>query len=404
MATSPNATIADYVIHAQLTGLSMIGTGDILHPYWRAQLAELLEEVAPGTYQCHLPEQVVETIPRLCRRQIRILATTEINLRFRLHDKTYQFHLLMIFPSISHADRLATQLRSRGIDLKSDGRPTVTMAPRDFSVLVRETVPRTLLIPAHIWTPWFGILGARTGYNSLQEGFEDEVHHLAAIETGLSSDAPMNALLSTLDSIPFVAFSDAHSPHSLARNCTEFIEVPPDFSGVERCLRQFPGYALRTFHEYPQLGKYYHDGHRKCDVSCAPSPAAPNRRERCPRCGRPLTIGVLHRVLLLADRTSPNLANRRWEYTLPLPKLVAIATHKGEKTKCVGNLCTRLRQLFGPDLLLLREVPAGYLRDAGYPQIAEVLTAFRERRLQITPGFDGRFGVLKMPDSTRKGA
>jgi uncharacterized protein (TIGR00375 family) len=279
-ATSRDLTLENLHKWSMRKGLSVVGSADFTHPEW---LTELKDKRVPA-----------------CRREVRFLLSVEISSIYKKHGRTRKLHNIVALPSFDAADELNRRLGKIG-NLKSDGRPILGLNCRDLLEICLEVCPEVLFIPAHIWTPHFAVLGARSEFDSLEECYEDLLPHIIAIETGLSSDPPMNSRLSMLDRYALVSNSDAHSPPKLGREATCY-DTELSYAGMYEALRtrdasRFTG----TLEFYPEQGKYHLDGHRKCGICWSPTQTLVADGV-CPECGRNLTVGVQHRVELLADR------------------------------------------------------------------------------------------------------
>ncbi|NLM38040.1 MAG: AAA family ATPase, partial [Firmicutes bacterium] len=278
----------------------------------------------------------------------------------------------------------------------SNGRPVLALDSRDLLAITLEAAPAAVLIPAHIWTPHYAVFGMKTGFDRLEECYGDLTGEIHAVETGLSSDPAMNRLLSMLDDYALVSNSDAHSPAKLAREATCFA-TELSFSGLRRALRRpFPG-LLGTVEFFPEEGKYHWDGHRACGVRWSPR----QTREaggRCPVCGRPVTVGVLHRVAVLADRAEAGQppAARPAERLLSLTQIIAEAEQAGEGTMKVQRIYEQMLAAHGPELKILRETPLAALAGTAGERVADGVRRVRLGLLKVTPGYDGVYGTVEI--------
>ena len=271
-------------------GINLLGTGDFTHPIYLIYLKGQLEPAEEGLFRLRQGE-----------RDVRFMLTVEITNIFRQDGRLRKTHTLIFAPSFATVERLNVQLEKYG-NLALDGRPTLKCSARDLLKIVKETTPECEVIPAHVWTPWFSILGALSGFDSLEECYGDDVFAIRAVETGLSSDPAMNRRLSRLDSAALISNSDAHSPRKLAREAN-VLDCELSYSGVVEALTsRDPERFLYTIEFFPEEGKYHLDGHRQCQVRLYPGETR-KMRGVCPVCGKKLTVGVLHRVDALADRT-----------------------------------------------------------------------------------------------------
>jgi PHP family Zn ribbon phosphoesterase len=281
-------------------GVTVLGTGDFTHPAWAAELRETLVPAEPGLFRIRpeLEKRLIRDSPASCAGPIRFMLSVEISSIYRRAERTRKVHNLIYAPSFDAADRITADLAKIG-NLASDGRPILGLDSRDLLEITLSADPGCFLVPAHVWTPWFAVLGSRSGFDTVQECYADLAGHVFAVETGLSSDPAMNWTCSALDSYRLVSNSDAHSPPMLGREATAF-DTDLDYFAMAAALRTGNGLA-GTVEFFPEEGKYHLDGHRKCGVRVDPEQAG-ETRDNCPECGKPLTIGVLHRVAELADR------------------------------------------------------------------------------------------------------
>ncbi|HVO38655.1 MAG TPA: endonuclease Q family protein, partial [Spirochaetia bacterium] len=295
-ATSREADLEGYYRWARLKGINVVGTGDFTHPRWIAELSEKLVE-RDGLFELKEPPR----LPALPGAEpadipVRFILTVEISSIYKKRGETRKVHTIIGVPSLDDARRIGARLAAIG-NIASDGRPILGLDPKDLLAILLETAPGGFLIPAHVWTPWFSLFGSKSGFDAIEECFEDLTPRIFALETGLSSDPPMNWRWSALDRFRLVSNSDAHSPANLGREAN-LMETDLSWGGIERTLRTGSGF-LGTFEFYPEEGKYHFDGHRKCGVCLDPARSL-RTGGSCPTCGAPLTIGVLHRVLELA--------------------------------------------------------------------------------------------------------
>jgi PHP family Zn ribbon phosphoesterase len=329
-ATSRDLDLPHLYQWAQRKGIDIVGTGDFTHPGWRAELrAQLVPSRVsgseePGFFELApaLRPALDESVPRACRRPVRFVLTAEVSHIFKKDGAVRKVHNLALMPSLEVADALCERLLRLGCNLGSDGRPIFGLSCRDFFELVLLSHPLSYLIPAHIWTPHFSVFGSLSGFDTLEACFDDLTPQLFALETGLSSDPAMNHRLSMLDRFTLVSNSDAHSPATLGRELNLVdLGSDPTFAGLRAALEHcHPERFLGTVEFYPEEGKYHLDGHRDCQVRMEPDERA-RLGGKCPRCGRPVTVGVLSRVEALADRPAddPYRPSRARPFTSLVP-------------------------------------------------------------------------------------
>jgi len=396
-ATSKESTPEEYHRWACLKGLGLLGTGDCTHPGWREELRGKLERGDDGLYMLRddLRDRVEDDLPPSCRKEVRFVPSAEISCIYKKAGRTRKIHILLILPDLEAAERLSEELSKIG-NLESDGRPILGLDAKALFEIVLEVSPESLYIPAHIWTPHFSLFGANSGFDAMEECFEELTPHIAALETGLSSDPPMNWRLSALDPFPLVSHSDAHSPKNLAREADVF-RAELSYEGLRKALRgEGEDRLLGTLEFYPEEGKYHYDGHRSCGVRWHPRQTI-RAGGICPVCGRKVTVGVLHRVEELADRPEgvrPPSA-RPYESLVPLPEVIGDALGTGAETKKVQNLYRRLLSRIGPELFILREAPLEDISRVD-PLVAEGVRRVRERELEVLPGYDGEYGKVRV--------
>jgi DNA helicase II / ATP-dependent DNA helicase PcrA len=381
---------------ARRKGITVVGTGDFTHPAWRDELRESLVPAEPGLFRLDrdAEDRLRRMAPVSCGGEVRFMLSAEISTIYRGDERTRKVHHLLYVPTFDAADRIAGALSKIG-NLASDGRPILGLDSRHLLEITLEGGPGCYLVPAHAWTPWFAVLGSKSGFDAVADCYGDLAGHVFAIETGLSSDPPMNWRCSSLDRYRLVSNSDAHSPPMLGREATTF-DVEVDYFAIAGALRTGDGLA-GTIEFYPEEGKYHLDGHRKCGVRFEP-PQSREHQGTCPECGKPLTIGVLHRVAELADRPAgyrppgaPGFTN-----LVQLPQVVAEIMATGPKSKRVGAAVDRLVAALGPELGILTEADAGDLRRAGGSLLAEAVARLRRGEVRREAGYDGEYGVISL--------
>ena len=377
-------------------GLRVLGTGDFTHPGWAAELRETLVPAEPGLFRVRpeLEKRLLRDSPATCAGTVRFMLSVEISTIYRRDERTRKVHHLIYAPSFDAADRITTALAKIG-NLASDGRPILGLDSRDLLDITLSADPGCFLVPAHVWTPWFAVLGSKSGFDAVQECYADLAGHIFAVETGLSSDPPMNWACSSLDRYRLVSNSDAHSPPMLGREATVF-DTDLDYFAMAAALRTGNGLA-GTIEFFPEEGKYHLDGHRKCGVRVDPE----QTRELdtiCPRCGKPLTVGVLHRIAELADRPAgfrpPGAAG--FTSLVQLPEIVGEILATGPKSKKVTGEVGLLVAAVGPELSILRDVPLDDLRRAGGSLLSEAIARLRRGEVIRDAGYDGEYGTIRL--------
>jgi uncharacterized protein (TIGR00375 family) len=417
-ATSRALTVPSLVEGARLKGLVLLGTGDITHPTWRRECESLLSPDDLGLYRPleatgaagggHAQPELWSPPERPGRDAApRFVPSAEVATVSRRGAKIHRVHHLLFFPSFAAAGRASAALARYG-DLEADGRPTLALSPRELVDAVLSAEPDAEIVPAHVWTPWFSLFGSRSGFDAVEACYESAAGAIHALETGLSADPVMCRRVSALDRYTLVSGGDAHGPATLGREATGF-EGERSWRGLVGALRgeaPAPARVACTLELFPQEGKYHWDGHRLCGVRMPPAESR-RRGGRCPECGRPLTIGVLHRVEALADRVRPPGAGARpgeaCHYVVPLRDLAAAALGRTQAARSVRVAVERLVAAAGSEIAALVELPESDLRRAGPPEVAEAILAVRAGRVEIDPGYDGVYGTVRLaPPRARK--
>ena len=390
-ATSRDCDLPHLDWWARRKGIGLLGTGDFTHPAWRAELREQLLPAGEGVYTLREDLRLPDTTPGEAPR---FVITGEISCIYKRHGRTRKVHNLILLPSLEAAEELSKRLEAIG-NIRSDGRPILGLDSRDLLELTLETCPEAEFIPAHIWTPHFALFGAFSGFDTMEECFADLTGHIHAVETGLSSDPPMNWRLSALDHLTLVSHSDAHSPAKLGREA-DLLDTGRTYPELVRSIRTGEGF-WGTVEFFPEEGKYHLDGHRNCGVCLTPLETI-ERGGLCPVCGKKLTIGVEHRVEELADRPAglrPEGA-KPFESLAPLPEVIAASTGASPASKKTLALYEDMLAALGSEFSILREVPLEELRQTAGPCVAEGVRRLRSGQVERRPGFDGEYGVISL--------
>ncbi|KKW42602.1 MAG: PHP domain protein [Candidatus Magasanikbacteria bacterium GW2011_GWA2_56_11] len=375
----------------EIRGITIVSTGDFTHPRWFESLGEELVEDREGVYK--LKSQASPT---------RFIVGTEVAVIKKHKDKVRRLHLLVFAPNLETAAKFNAVLETRGFNLRSDGRPILGLAAKELLELMLEADERMVLIPAHAWTPWFGVFGSKGGYDSLEEAFDDLTPRVRAIETGLSSDPLMNWRVPFLDKITVISNSDAHSPAKLGReaNVMRFgSDAEVTYDEIMRVIREGDRKKfLHTIEFYPAEGKYHYDGHRDCNFSCPPEETK-KYRGLCPVCKKPLVVGVMHRVHDLAAR-SPEEAKGQdrigYKSLVPLTEIIADTLGLGVGAKAVRSAYESLTVSVGSEFHILLWAPLPEIAAASSDQISQAIDRVRRGEIYIRPGYDGVFGVVKV--------
>ena len=395
MATSREGTPENLDFWARKKGISLIGTGDFTHPVWREELKERLVTEGNGLYRLR-DEYVKEESRKFPGKGTRFVVSGEISSIYKKNGKTRKVHNVILLPSLEAADAMAQCLEKIG-NIHSDGRPILGLDSHDLLEMMLDVCPEGILIPAHIWTPHFSVLGAKSGFDSVEECFEELTLYVHALETGLSSDPAMNWRISKLDRYQLVSNSDAHSPSKLGREAN-LLDIDYSYEGLYRAIQTGEGLE-GTVEFFPEEGKYHFDGHRKCGVSLSPVEA-----ERlggiCPVCGKKLTMGVDHRVEQLADREEGFVKEdgKKYESLVPLPEVISACMGYSTASKKVQGCFEQMLQTLGTEFDILRNVPSEDIKSCAGERIAEGIENVRTGNVKRIPGYDGEYGKIQLFD------
>jgi uncharacterized protein (TIGR00375 family) len=387
-ACSKQLTLPNIAAACERKGIGLVGTSDFTHPAWREHIGSELEALDEGVFKLRNGESPT-----------RFLLSTEISSIYKRHDKTRRVHNIVLMPDLKSVDHLIGSFNKRGFNLKSDGRPILGLDSEELYKLVLDASEHALLIPAHAWTPWYSIFGSQSGFDSIEECFGDMSSNICAIETGLSSDPPMNRRLSALDDILLVSNSDAHSLDKLGREANVFEMERPSYDELRRILMERDREKfIETIEFFPEEGKYHADGHRNCSFSCMPSETE-RLKGLCPSCGKPLTIGVLNRVHALADRgeSDPEPTGMvPYRYIIPLIELVASIIGVGPSSKRARAIVEGMLSHGHTEFGILLDEPLEVLNEIAPPEMAAAILSMRKGEVDRTPGYDGEFGVIRV--------
>lgn len=409
MACAKNLDLEHIYQSAKVKGITLVSTGDFTHPAWFAGIKEKLVPEEEGLFSLkpEIARKIDEDIPETCKGKVRFILQTEISNIYRKQTlipapgsggntpdtRVRKNHNLIYLPGLEDAEAFNRKLDKIG-NIRSDGRPILGLDARNLLEILLETREEGFLIPAHIWTPWFSLLGSKSGFDRVSDCFEDLTPHIFALETGLSSDAPMNRQVSGLDPFTLVSSSDAHSPMNLGRNANLF-DAELSYSGLKNALVSGDESSCRgTIDLYPQEGKYHYDGHRACGVRLHPAETE-KYGGICPECKKPLTIGVLNRVYALSDR-KPGEKDSPHTYIIPLKEILSELCQVGVKTKKVDLAYRKLIQTYGPEMEILLFTPLDDLQNAEFPLLQEAIARMREQKVHISPGYDGEYGEITL--------
>ncbi len=397
-ATARDLDLENLYVAAQIKGIHLVGTGDFSHPAWFSEIESKLEPAEPGLLRmkADAAKALNERVPANCRGEVRFILETEISNIYKKAGRTRKNHNLVFVPDLEAARKLNHRLERIG-NIHSDGRPILGLDARDLLEVVLETSSEAFLVPAHIWTPWFSLLGSKSGFDSIGECFGDLTSHVFAAETGLSSDPSMNWRVSGLDEITLISNSDAHSPANLGREANVF-DTELSFSAIRDAIRTSDrDHFLGTIEFYPEEGKYHLDGHRSCGIRFEPQQTI-DHQGLCPQCGKPLTIGVLNRVEQLADRPEGRRPEKARPYRnlVPLSSILAEIFQVGSKTQKVLHAYREAIETLGPEFTILDQLELHEIENAGISLLAEAIQRMRTGKIEIRPGFDGEYGTIQI--------
>ncbi len=382
---SKNLTLENICQKCGVKGINLVGTSDFTHPLWFKELKEKLIETKPGLYALKKNNSGVQFI-----------VSTEISCIYSQGGRGRRVHICIIMPSLESAERLNENLKKRGFNLKSDGRPILGISAKNLTQIVLEIDPNAIIMPAHIWTPWFSLFGSKSGFNTLEECFEEMSSSIFAIETGLSSDPSMNWTISALDDLTLLSNSDAHSLESLGReaNVFEIEENLFSFNELRRIIKEKDSKKfLYTVEFFPEEGKYFSDGHASCKYCSYP---AETKGERCPVCGKIMTFGVLKRVNELSDRHKPS-ANGKipFKKIIPLKEIISSVYKIGKNSKKVSEVYSKIVSKENEFAVLL-DLPLKELKKIAGNDIGSAIIAMRKGKVKIIPGYDGIYGKIEI--------
>ncbi len=394
-ATSKDMNLEELDKWARIKGIDVLGTGDFTHPKWFRELREKLEPVEEGLYRIKNQESRI--------KNTRFLLTVEVSSIYSQGGKVRRIHNIVFAPSLEAAAKINRKLGAVG-NLRADGRPILGLPAKELLKLVLDVSEDCLLVPAHAWTPWFSVFGSKSGFDSIEECFEEMAPHIYAIETGLSSDPAMNWRLAALDKITLISNSDCHSASRIGREANIFEGDKLGYGEIIKAIKHSrppaPNQDLKlveTVEFYPQEGKYHYDGHRVCKISLSPKESK-KIKEVCPQCGSKLTVGVLSRVEELADRPEGYKPKNAVPFCslVPLEEIIAGALGFGPKTKSVKKQYNKLIETFASEFNILLKVPVKEVSKATLPEIGEALRRVRAGELYIKPGYDGEYGKVEI--------
>ncbi|MFA5106265.1 MAG: endonuclease Q family protein [Candidatus Micrarchaeia archaeon] len=385
LATSPECEPEGLAKWAKIKGVGLVGTGDFTHPKYLSELkGKLTESEGAGIYEYN---------------GMKFILSCEVSTIYRQGDKTRKIHQILFTPSLDAAQAISDELGKYG-KIASDGRPILKMSSAQLADLIFSLDRKNVIIPAHVWTPWFGLFGSKSGFDSIDECYAEHAKRIFALETGLSSDPAMNRRLSALDRFTLVSNSDTHSPEKLGREANVLDLQKLDYDSVFRAIKEGrDGGFVRTVEFFPQEGKYHVDGHRACGFSCSPKKTK-ELGGVCPKCGKPLTKGVEYRVEELADRPEgyQKPGDVPFVYQVPLKQLISSANGGiGEHTKKAGIVYGAFLKAFGTEFAALNATQKQLGEAQGLDQkTSRAISLVQSGKVKLVPGFDGEYGRIEV--------
>lgn len=421
-AVSQRMIFSNMVKWAKYKGINVLATGDFTHPFWLETIKSELEEAGNGLYRLKEIasssfDETQDLRSSTPRNDILFMLSCEVSSIYSQGGKTRRVHNLFMFPTVDAVEKFDQELLKRGSNLRSDGRPIVDISSRDLADIALLCDEKALIIPAHAWTPWFSVFGSFSGFDSIEECFGDMAKYIYGIETGLSSDPTMNWCISGLDDRAILSFSDAHSLEKMGREVTVFKSEEISYDSIYDAIRGVGSSKIAfTIEFYPEEGKYHFTGHRNCNFSQSPEETK-QKGSICPVCNRPLTIGVMHRMEQLKTRNSLSVRKRsqfeirnsngmRWVNSdsgrpgfvsmVPLNEILAEALGVGTGTQKVYDAYLSLVGNLGSEFSVLMKAGISDIANYSNGRVAEAIAKVRKGELVIEPGYDGKFGIVKI--------
>lgn len=380
-ATSKDMDVEHLAYWAKLKGIKLIGTGDFTHHLWLEELRGKLEDTGNGLYEY---------------KGINFILSSEISSIYSKNNRGYRIHNIIFAPSFKTVDKINARLAGIG-NLASDGRPILGLDAAELARIIFDIDENCVLVPGHIWTPWFSLFGSMSGFNKIEDCFEEQTPKIFALETGLSSDPAMNWRLSVLDRYSLISNSDSHSPQKIGREANVF-NCELSYKAIMEALRtKDRSKFLYTIEFYPEEGKYHYDGHRLCGVRFSPQESKAHKN-LCPKCGKSLTIGVMNRVDQLADRPEGFRPDNAipFKNLIPLDEIIADVKGMGKASKSVEQEYRGILSKFGTEFEVLGKVPEEDLRKRIDSRLAEAIVRSRQGKVNIAAGYDGEYGKVSI--------
>lgn len=380
-ATSKDMDVEHLAYWAKLKGIKLIGTGDFTHHLWLEELRGKLEDTGNGLYEY---------------KGVNFILSSEISSIYSKNNRGHRIHNIIFAPSFKTVDKINARLAGIG-NLASDGRPILGLDAAELARIIFGIDPNCFIVPGHIWTPWFSLFGSASGFDRIEDCFEEQAENIHCLETGLSSDPAMNWRLSALDRFSLISNSDSHSPAKIGREANVF-DCQMSYAEIINTLKtKDKKKFLYTIEFYPEEGKYHYDGHRLCGVVFSPQETKAHKNI-CPKCGKALTIGVMSRVDQLADRPQGFRPENAipFKNLIPLDEIIADVKGMGKASKTVDQEYRGILAKFGTEFEVLGKVPEEDLRKGIDPRIAEAIIRSRQGQVNIAPGYDGEYGKVSI--------
>ena len=396
-ATSKDMNLETIEQWAQIKGIKLIGTGDFTHPEWLKEIEKKLNEEGNGLFT--LKKQYKLDVPESCKDDVFFILSSEISCIYQKNGKLRKIHLVVLSPALKDVLKINHALSQIG-NLTSDGRPILGLDAKELMKIILEISPESMVIPAHAWTPHFSVFGSQSGFDSIEECFEELSPFIYAIETGLSSDPPMNWRLSKLDNIILISNSDAHSPAKIGREANIF-DTELSYKAITDAIKTGKDF-LGTVEFFPEEGKYHYDGHRTCGIRLSPKETI-KRNYLCPVCGKKVTVGVMHRVKLLSDREEGFKPTKALPFKsiIPLPEIIAEINKTSVQSKGVFNTYMKTIYKLGSEYNILLSKTLSEIEKVDL-KLAEAIERMRKGKIFVAPGFDGEYGKIKIFGETEE--
>ena len=402
-ATSPKMNVEVLGLWARKKGIDILATGDFTHPEYLRELKEKLVEDGSGLLKMRKikksKNRKSKSTNKLINQSTKFMLSAEVACIYKDKDKVRRLHICLYAPDFETVDGIVSELERRKCNLRSDGRPIIGMSAKELAGICFGVNEKVLVVPAHAWTPWFAIFGSKSGYDRMEDCFEELSPKIYAIETGLSSDPAMNWRLSALDDIMLLSNSDAHSPKNLGREANVFDLDEVSYDEIYNILKNKDRKKfLYTIEFYPEEGMYHFDGHRDCKFSCSPGESRKKYKDVCPVCNKLMVLGVDHRVEELADRAVGFRPGNSVPYRslVPLQEIIAECMGRGKNTKGVENYYEGMVEKGGSEFNILLNLNRGEIEKISNEMVAEAIERVRGGKVIAVSGFDGEYGVVRV--------